>query len=859
MIAVAFTATASGQQSGQHLVTGYSDFVGLDGNVYTPLLVEAGPDHLYWLGGTYYRNVQLPLGTRLDNYFHRIYFIKYDKLGEALHEKYLTGANDIIDAFSFNGGLTIVASATEEVTAQDGKNVPIFNASKQEFIASYDTDGNLQEIEGIWNLDQFQNPNSEVMMDKRDGTIYLAGSGNQPFNLAGNELIGEDWNDYLYVLKFDRDLKLPKIYTIGFDSSTGENGYISNLTITPDVNGNVVIHGSYESDQPLVFETKTLPVVDGMGLFALKLDKDLEEAWVHGGTLNGWGYYDEGSKAFKGLALQNGDLIIAGSTNTGYFKLGGAEAIFKNAIEQSNLFVYRLAPDGEVLWTRQFQNMQGYYKKKGVKSTEFNNEIGWDVVQWNDEVMYLTGIFQSDTMEVAGDDLYKKYDRGIFVASLDLDSSDDLWGYALSSDYNTGLYGFDLDIGGNVSLMGRTGGFQNFDEIGEVSVPGTVLTFHLGLDYKGKPLWYNNAHLQGLGYAHSGADLEVLRDGEVFSSMTTSTADDALTIGGKVLTSQYQYNAWLVGLVADNKLGGTVKDKAGNPIHSGYVKAYKSTKSGAYPAVDSAQLDEGGSYLFEGLYPGGYRLLAIPHLLEYPDGMPTYFGDVIGWDQVDPFDVTTETNAVSLMNITMSEVPKLTPEDGSGAVAGNVSYEEESNLKGTLGRPVTRTSVILKKKAQVKSTLEDDVVAYVITDDFGNFYFVNVPDGDYILIVDIPGLEMLEEHEVTIQGNQIVSGLDYTVSKKGIYTYTGVGITIMEQVPFRMYPNPGNGLLQIEFPDAGDYQLRVFNAVGQLVTTWKYRSVSGLKSVDLRGWNDGLYIIQVEGDNGSGTLKYMKR
>jgi hypothetical protein len=861
-IATALATAVTGQQpvSGPQLVTGNTDLIGLNGYPYSPLLIEAGPDNFYWMGAAYRRIVNHPLLSDVVSDFSNIYFIKYDDDGEALCANYIRGAYDIIDAFSYKGGITIVASTYEDVVA-DGNMIPINSASDQEFLASYDAKCNFQKIVPVWDLDQYQYPNSVPVMDKRDGTIYLAGAASVPFRLAGYGLIGEEWSDYLYVLKFDRDLGLAGVYVTGFDTGAGQYGSFRNLSVTPDVYGNVVVQGGYQSDQSPVFgEERLPPVADGYGLFALKLDNNLQMVWVRGGTMGGIGYYD-GTMVMKGFAMKNGDLVMTGITNTGYFQLGEAEVIFEKAIDYTNLFAYRMTPDGSVLWTTKFRNMHQYYgegKGKGVESDQFSTSIEWDAIQWNDKVLYLTGIFESDSMEVAGEVLDKKYGYGVFVAAVDLGSGEQQWGYGLSSDNNTSLFGFDQDAGGNVSVMGYTGPYQDFDGIGPDSVPGTNLIFHLGLDYNGNPLWHNNAYLVGLGYGHYGADLEVLHDGEVFSSMTNSSADDALSIGGSVLSAPYTYSTWLVALDADNELGGTVTDMSGLPVYPGYVKAYKFARSGAYPAVDSTGLDEEGGYLLKSLYPGSYTLLALPDRLEYPDGMPTYLGNVVGWNSAQFLPIETDTRA-TFLNITLTEVPKLTPADGSGGIAGNVSYEEEGGLKGTMARPVTRTSVILKKRSERKSTMDDEIIAYVITDDLGNFFFVNVPDGQYTLIVDIPGLEMLEEHHVTIQGNQIVSGLDYTVSDEGIYTYTGVGIPPVEEPPFRLYPNPGNGLIRIESAAEVTCHVQVFNSTGQLVAARECSTASGSGTLDLSEVKDGLYMIQFRWEHGTGTLKYLKR
>jgi ligand-binding sensor domain-containing protein len=76
--------------------------------------------------------------------------------------------------------------------------------------------------------------------------------------------------------------------------------------------------------------------------------------------------------------------------------------------------------------------------------------------------------------------------------------------------------------------------------------------------------------------------------------------------------------------------------------------------------------------------------------------------------------------------------------------------------------------------------LPNEVIAYEETDDLGMFAFENVPDGDYLLHVEVPGLDMLETHEVSVAGNQIVSGLDYTISDEGIYIGWPTGITLLE-------------------------------------------------------------------------------
>jgi hypothetical protein len=195
---------------------------------------------------------------------------------------------------------------------------------------------------------------------------------------------------------------------------------------------------------------------------------------------------------------------------------------------------------------------------------------------------------------------------------------------------------------------------------------------------------------------------------------------------------------------------------------------------------------------------------------------------------------------------------------GSGSISGNVSYEEDGILKGTLARPVKKGSVILTKRVK-KSTLAGEVIAYIETDELGNYIFDNVPDGEYLLLVDITGLEMIEVHEVTIQGDQVIFGLDYTVGYDEIYTYTGVGIQSEETNDLKIFPNPGNGLISMEFLKPGDYLVSIYGADGRMMASREFPSAKGHRTLDISELNEGIYMVKIEGPDFETTLKYVKR
>ena len=272
--------------------------------------------------------------------------------------------------------------------------------------------------------------------------------------------------------------------------------------------------------------------------------------------------------------------------------------------------------------------------------------------------------------------------------------------------------------------------------------------------------------------------------------------------------------------------------------------------------VDSIMLDEAGGYLFNGLNPGNYAIQAVADKTLYPNAVPTYFGGQLEWSSAQFNDFNADTK-VNFLNIVIDEVPKLTAADGSGTASGNLIYEETGVLKSTKAQPVKRGPVILSRRVK-KSTEDTEVVAYIETDISGHFIFENIPNGDYLLLVDIPGLGMLETHEITIQGAQIVGGLDYTVGDDGIYTWTGVGVQNLVVDPIKLFPNPGNGLVQLEFPTSGDYSIQIYAADGRLIYSREYQNATGNRILDLSEQHEGVYLIKVAGPTLSTTTKYLK-
>lgn len=852
---ILMVASLAGQN--QNLVVGSSDVIGFP--VSSPgqsYLLEGDRDLFYSISGSYNSIPVHPLLNGLLDSTGSIYFIQYNKLGEALKSNHIKGTSNPVRAFSFEGGLQLLGGAYYDIDA-NGQALPINEADYMEFIASYDKDCQLYALKNIWNLPRSVYPNSDAALDARDGSIYIYGSTNQMIlDVDGFGPIGENWNgSFLYVLKYNRNLDFMWAYTAGFETDTIA-GYFpaSDLRVIPGINGNVLVCGTYYSNgiKPL-FGSETLPYVDnGQGVFAVELNSSGKQSWVRSGENHNWEYY---SRIEKGFSLSNGEYILSGATSTGYFRLGEAEFIFEGDVDVQNQFVFRMGPGGSVKWSLPLASMgRSGSKKKAAGAEDFNAEIYSDALLWNEDVLYVTGTYQSPSFIIAEKPLPVTFKEQFFIASIDPEDGRELWGYGFSSDLIQ-LHGFDVDRTGNVSIMGVSSDQQEFNGGSQVTGPASRLIFHLGLDYRGRLLWYNNAFLQNQNSQIRGSDLVVLPNGEIFSSVQVS-APEILDIGEQTLIADFPYTNWLVGLKARMDLSGQVLDESGLPVFPGYVKAYRSAPSRAYPVVDSVPINDAGIYSFKHLYPGHYTLQVFPDRIKYPNLAPSYIGDQVVWTDAQFNDFGPDFSS-SALDINVAAVPVLTAEDGKGSISGQVSYE--GNLKSTLGRPVKKASVMLLKKSKKSTQASGDLLGYFETDDLGNYVFENVPDGDYILIVDITGLPMVQVYEVTIQGEQIKAGLDYEVGTDGIVIPGGVDVETKTADEFLLFPNPGDGRIQMDFKNPGDYVVRVFGTDGRLVSSMDYPASSGQCWMDISKENQGIYLIVIQGPETSATVRYFKK
>lgn len=83
---------------------------------------------------------------------------------------------------------------------------------------------------------------------------------------------------------------------------------------------------------------------------------------------------------------------------------------------------------------------------------------------------------------------------------------------------------------------------------------------------------------------------------------------------------------------------------------------------------------------------------------------------------------------------------------------------------------------------------------------------------------------------------------------------TGIGEATSKKPEMVVYPNPTNGIFNIDYTNATN--IKVINTLGVLVYETKIEELSqGTKSIDLASFANGIYMIAVSNDNGSSIHK----
>ena len=276
-------------------------------------------------------------------------------------------------------------------------------------------------------------------------------------------------------------------------------------------------------------------------------------------------------------------------------------------------------------------------------------------------------------------------------------------------------------------------------------------------------------------------------------------------------------------------------------------------KTGAYDTTGFYTSSDNGVLTINDVVLGDYLLYGEQDKQVY---IPSYYRSTIDWVFADLIQL--RDNIADLV-LTMVNVPReLTPADGDNTFKGLF----ESDFGDTGSKVLDRSRVqgagvsVSRSRFRAKDNEDDyELIAYVQTDETGQFEMNNLPDGDYRVNIQYPGIPMdptsfidfqlgggsgVEQNSIRINALATPTKIVVTkVEETGIYLDYFKGLVV--------YPNPADDYITIRYEKLvkGDVFAELTDLTGQAIMSKEVRQGTSQQTVlDLTDVKNGLYILR---------------
>lgn len=245
-------------------------------------------------------------------------------------------------------------------------------------------------------------------------------------------------------------------------------------------------------------------------------------------------------------------------------------------------------------------------------------------------------------------------------------------------------------------------------------------------------------------------------------------------------------------------------------------------------------IDSMGSYQFTGVLPGSYHLLAVPFSVngDTTAYLPTYYGDVIFWEQAS---VVTLGTAAPAYDIHLVSCNGILP--GSGLINGSI-------VANGLKAGMSGVNILLLDE-------QDQPLLFDRSDAAGVFDFSSLAFGTYTIWAEMHGVNTVPV-TFTLSAENPTATINLKLSGTSV---TGIGdagnaVSSLSQV----YPNPVFETARIDVVSVRPVVLSIalYNTMGQMVGQ-RSQKVQGSAQIELETGDlpAGIYHLLLTGDDGT--------
>jgi hypothetical protein len=275
------------------------------------------------------------------------------------------------------------------------------------------------------------------------------------------------------------------------------------------------------------------------------------------------------------------------------------------------------------------------------------------------------------------------------------------------------------------------------------------------------------------------------------------------------------------------------------------------------------KLKTNGTFQFDSIPYGEYRIAVRPNLSLFPNSKITYFGDTTDWINASTIITTTNTSSGHKIHLQYHPAPAGTSSI-TGVVALDWAFSKGNSVLAS--NPVTGIGIVVKRHPNNVSA------RVLVTDSTGKYDLGNLEDGAYTIFVDIPGLHMTGTYNFTVSNSAVINSLDFTVGRDSIHPVNIAAIGINEisggkfnTLNVKAYPNPFKNQFSVELdqsPTFGD-NVDVLNVLGEVMQIRKSIQQTESKTVyniilDDNEVPPGIYFLRITHQHKNACLRIIK-
>ena len=274
-------------------------------------------------------------------------------------------------------------------------------------------------------------------------------------------------------------------------------------------------------------------------------------------------------------------------------------------------------------------------------------------------------------------------------------------------------------------------------------------------------------------------------------------------------------------------------------LETGFAYGYKMIEDEVVD-VYAEMVGEEGWYEFTGLAPANYIVKAepSPNSIYYGTYLPTYYGDVLHWEDATPIVLNQNTDGAHIHLNAEVNAPQ-----GPGNISGTIE-----NSGRTADVPI------------ILRTSEPGVAIMTLSNADGSFAFNDLAYGTYEIFAEIAGKSIVP---MTIELNETTpsyENVDMLVTGNEI-VFLGIEESeYFEMMPY-LYPNPAVDNLNITFnmKKPAQVAISIFDINGKKVLAEDF-DLNGHQNIiiPLEDLSDGIYLIKVISGMENLNLRFVK-